>query len=108
MLAQGGMTPLEALRCATINPAINLGLDKWIGSLQQGKLADLLIMDKNPLDDIANTESLHYTMINGRLYDCETMNEVGNFDTKRGKFYWEMGKDGTSFPWHEEQSEIGD
>ena len=108
MLAQGGMTPLEALKCATINPAQSLGFDNWIGSLQPGKLADLLIMDKNPLDDIRNTESLHYTMVNGRLYDCETMDEVGNADNKRGKFYWELDKNAASFPWHEETKEIGD
>ncbi len=108
MMAQGGMTPMEALRTATYNPAVVLGLDNWIGSLQPGKLADLLIMDKNPLDDIHNTESLKYTMINGRLYDCETMNEIGNYDRKRGKFFWEMGKDGATFDWHEQTEEIGD
>ncbi len=108
MLAQGGMSNLEALRCATINPATNLGLDNWIGSLKAGKLADLIIMDKNPLDLIQNTESVHYTMINGRLYDCETMNEMGNYDRKRGKFYWETSKNAESFPWHEESVEVGE
>ncbi|MCD6013280.1 MAG: amidohydrolase [Flavipsychrobacter sp.] len=108
MMAQGGMTPMEALRTATLNPAISLGFDNWIGSLQPGKLADLLIMDKNPLEDIKNTESLRYTMVNGRLYDCETMNEVGNYDNKRGKFYWEQGKHGESFDWHEGTMEVGD
>ena len=108
MMTQGGMTPLEALRTATMNPAISLGFDNWIGSLQPGKLADLLIMDKNPLDDIHNTESLHYTMVNGRLYDCETMNEVGSYDTKRSKFYWEMDKNAESFPWHAESVESED
>ena len=108
MMAQGGMTPLEALRTATLNPAINLGLDNWIGSLQPGKLADLLVMDKNPLESIYNTESVHYTMVNGRLYDCETMNEIGKYDRKRGKFFWEMGKSGESFNWHEDVTEIGD
>lgn len=108
MLAQGGMSNMEALRCATINPATNLGLDNWIGSLKPGKLADLIIMDKNPLDNIRNTETVHYTMINGRLYDCETMNEIGNYDHKRGKFYWETSKNAESFPWHEEGTEIGD
>ncbi len=108
MMAQGGMTPMEALRTATMNPAKSLGFDKWVGSLQPGKLADLLIMDKNPLDDIHNTESVHYTMVNGRLYDCETMNEIGNYDNKRGKFYWEIDKNAESFPWHEETKEIGD
>ncbi len=99
MMAQGGMTPMEALRTATINPAVSLGLDNWIGSLQPGKLADILVMDKNPLDNIYNTESLHYTMINGRLYDSETMNEVGNFNKKRTKFFWEMSKNAETFPW---------
>ncbi len=108
MLAQGGMTPLEALRAATLNSATSLGLDNWIGSLQPGKFADLLVMDKNPLEDIHNTESIHYTMVNGRLYDAETMNEVGNYDNKRGKFFWELGKNSESFPWHEESTEVGD
>jgi imidazolonepropionase-like amidohydrolase len=108
MLAQGGMTPMEALRCATYNSAASLGLDDWIGSLQAGKLADLLVMDKNPLDDIHNTESLHYTMVNGHIYDCETMNEEGNYDMKRGKFYWELDKNAASFPWHGESVEVGD
>jgi imidazolonepropionase-like amidohydrolase/Tol biopolymer transport system component len=107
MLSQGGMSPLEALRAATLNPAINLGLDNWIGSLQPGKLADMVIMDKNPLESIFNTESVHYTMVNGRLYDVETMDEVGNYDKKRAKFYWENGKNAASFPWHEETIEDG-
>ncbi len=108
MLAQGGMSNLECLKAATINPAINLGLDNAIGSLAAGKLADLIIMDKNPLDDIQNTESVHYTMINGRLYDTETMNEIGNTDKKRGKFFWEISKNAASFPWHEQAVEVGD
>jgi imidazolonepropionase-like amidohydrolase/Tol biopolymer transport system component len=108
MLTQGGMTPLEALHCATINPAINLGLDNWIGSLQPGKLADLIVMDKNPLENIYNTESVHYTMVNGRLYDAETMNEIGNYDHKRGKFYWELGRNAESFPWHKESEETNE
>lgn len=108
MLQQGGMTNMEALRAATLNPAINLGLDNWIGSLQPGKLADLIIMDKNPLENIQNTESVRYTMVNGRLYDCETMDEIGNYDNKRGKFYWEQGKTGSTFNWHDETNDIGD
>ncbi len=108
MLAQGGMTPMEALRCATLNSATSLGLDNWIGSLEPGKLADLLVMDKNPLDDIHNTETIKYTMVNGRIYDAETMNEVGNYDRPRHKFYWETSRSGASFPWHEAESEVGD
>ncbi|GAA4470020.1 amidohydrolase family protein [Nemorincola caseinilytica] len=108
MMAQGGMTPMEALRTATINSATSLGFDDHIGSLQPGKLADLLVMDKNPLDDIRNTESIRYTMVNGRLYDAETMNEVGNYDNKRGRFFWELGRNAESFPWHEAAIELGD
>jgi imidazolonepropionase-like amidohydrolase/Tol biopolymer transport system component len=99
MMQQGGMSNFEALKTATINPAQSLGLDKWIGSLEPGKLADLIIMDKNPLDNIRNTESIRYTMVNGRLYDCETMNEIGNYNTPRGRFYWETGKNAGAFSW---------
>jgi len=101
MMKQGGMTNLEALKTATIHPATSLGLDEWIGSLKAGKLADLLVMDKNPLEDIYNTERIQYIMINGRLYDAEQMNEIGNYDKPRGKFYWEQGKNSEAFPWHE-------
>lgn len=107
MLSQGGMTNMQALKCATLNGAEYIGMDKDIGSLEKGKLADLIILDKNPLEDIYNTESVRYTMINGRLFDCETMNEIGNYDNKRGTFYWE-GKYGESFPWHENTVEDED
>jgi Tol biopolymer transport system component/imidazolonepropionase-like amidohydrolase len=89
MLAQGGMTPLEAIRCATLYGAEYIGLDHDLGSLETGKLADLIIMDKNPLENIRNSESIVYVMKNGRLYDAATMNEIGNHLRKRGKFYWE-------------------
>ncbi len=101
MMKQGGMTNLEALKTATINSATSLGLDNQIGSLKVGKLADLIIMDKDPLADIYNTESVRYTMVNGRLYDAETMNEIGNNNKPRPKFYWELGKNAALFPWHE-------
>lgn len=105
MLAQGGMSNMQALRCATMNGAEYIGMDKEIGSLEIGKLADLIILDKNPLEDIHHSETVLFTMVNGRLYDCETMNEIGNYDNKRGNFYWE-GKYGENFPWHETM--IGD
>ena len=90
MLQQGGMSNHEALKAATINGANYLGTADEIGSLEKGKLADLIIMDKNPLEDIQNSNSIIYTMVNGRLYDIDTMNEIGNYDTKRSKFYFEM------------------
>jgi len=102
MLAQGGMTNMEALKAATINGADYIGASNDIGSLKVGKLADLIVMDKNPLEDIRNSESIIYTMINGRLYDTNTMNEIGNEPKERGKFYWENSKYNAAFPWHEE------
>ena len=101
-LQQGGMTNMEALRAATLNGADYIGMSKDIGSLEKGKLADLIIMDKNPLDDIQNSNTIIYTMVNGRLYDTETMNEMGNEPKKRAKFYWENNSYNASFPWHED------
>lgn len=108
MMAQGGMTPMEALRTATMNPAVSLGLDEYIGSLQPGKLADLLVMDKNPLDNIYNTETIRYTMVNGRLYDAETMSEIGNYSKPAPSFYWDMSKNAGSFPWYEAEGHLED
>ncbi|MCB0462556.1 MAG: PD40 domain-containing protein [Flavobacteriaceae bacterium] len=102
MFEQGGMTNMEALRAATLNGAQYIGAGNDIGSLEVGKLADLIVLDKNPLENIRNTESVIYTMVNGRLYDTETMNEIGNHDKARTKFYWENNKYNAAFPWHEE------
>ncbi|QCX37882.1 amidohydrolase family protein [Aureibaculum algae] len=102
MLQQGGMTNHEALQAATINGAEYLGIGNDVGSLKVGKLADLIVLDKNPLDDIQNSNSVKYTMVNGRLYDTETMNEIGNTIKNRTKFYWENNNYNQAFPWHEE------
>ncbi|WP_019530094.1 amidohydrolase family protein [Dasania marina] len=89
-MAQGGMANHRILRTATINGAKTLGVEEQIGSLEVGKLADIIVLDKNPLEDIRNTNSALYTMINGRLYDSVSMNEVGNYHRPRSKFYWEL------------------
>ena len=91
MLQQGGMSNHSALKSATINGANYLGMDDEIGSLEKGKLADLIVLNKNPLENILNTNSVSYTMINGRLFDTSTMNEIGNYNKKRSPFYWESG-----------------
>jgi imidazolonepropionase-like amidohydrolase/Tol biopolymer transport system component len=102
MFEQGGMTNYEALKAATINGAIYLGMDKEIGSIETGKLADLIVIDGNPLEDIRVTEQVIYTMVNGRLYDSATMNEIGNRVKNRKPFYFELEGDGQDFPFFEQ------
>ncbi len=89
MLQQGGLTPMEALRCATLYGAQYLGLDADVGSLEPGKLADLMVLEKNPLESIRNTESIRNVMINGVLYETDNMNEVHPEAKPRRKFFWE-------------------
>jgi len=99
-MALGGMSNERILRTATINGAKTLGLEDQIGSLEAGKLADVIVLDKNPLENIENSNSVIYTMINGRLYDSLSMNETGNYDRPRTKFFWEL-PDYNGIDWNE-------
>ena len=76
MLQQGGMTNHEALRCATWMGARAIGLDKELGSIQSGLLADIIVIDGDPLTDIRQSENVFYVMINGRLYDARTLKQL--------------------------------
>ena len=74
-------------------------MEHQIGSLKEGKLADIIVLEENPLDDIRNTENVVYTMINGRLYDPATMNEIGNYNTTSSKFFFEQEGSGNAYPY---------
>jgi len=90
MFVQGGMTPMQALHAATISGAHYLGMDKDIGSLEPGKLADVIVLDANPLENIRNSESVRYTIVNGRMFDAATMNEIGSHPRTRKPFFFDV------------------
>jgi Tol biopolymer transport system component/imidazolonepropionase-like amidohydrolase len=95
---QGGMTPLQSLQCGTINGAKYVGLDGDIGSLEVGKLADMLVMEEgaDPTKRIRDSERIHLTIANGRIFNAETMSE---FHTKsQPEFYWKQVGAGISYP----------
>ncbi len=100
MFTQGGMSNHDALKVATINGANYIGVGDHLGSLEEGKLADLIVIDGNPLDDIYDTENVVYTMVNGRLYDASTLNEIGNYSRERLPFWWEREGYDERFDWH--------
>jgi imidazolonepropionase-like amidohydrolase len=89
MFQQGGFSPMEAMRAATIDGARYLGMDADIGSIEKGKLADLIVLDRNPLENVRHTESINMVMLNGRLYDGKTLNETGNHQRQRARLWWE-------------------
>jgi imidazolonepropionase-like amidohydrolase/Tol biopolymer transport system component len=88
MMAMGGMTNHEALRAGTLNGAKALGLDKDIGSLENGKLADMIVLDADPLADIKNTQTIRYVMVNGRIFDASNMAQIGNHPAPAPKPTW--------------------
>lgn len=87
-MVRGGMSPLQALHTATINPARYMGMDTDIGSLKEGKLADLIIVEGDPLANIRDTDKLTHVMLGGRLYRSDTLEEEVTGDYKPKAFYW--------------------
>ncbi len=78
LYVQGGMTPAEALRSATVVPAQMLKMGDS-GTLLSGKRADIVVLAKNPLDDIANVGTAKWVVANGKLYDCQKLWQVAGF-----------------------------
>ena len=86
--ARGGMSPIQALATATINPARYLGMEDEIGSLEVGKLADLQVVDGDPLTDLRATDRLTHVMLNWRLYQASDLQEVITGDRSTAPSWW--------------------
>lgn len=82
MFVQGGMTEMEALRAATLYGARYIGFEKDLGSIETGKLADFVILNSNPLDDIKNSEDINMIVKNGQVWDNE-LHELHPAERKR-------------------------
>lgn len=84
----GGMTPVEVLRAATIDGAAIVGINEDLGSIEVGKLADMVILKANPLENIRNTEDIDRVIQNGRLYDGDTLDQIWPDTTPLAPYWW--------------------
>ncbi|TVQ89903.1 MAG: amidohydrolase [Deltaproteobacteria bacterium] len=101
-MGEGGFPPLEALRAATLNGATYLGLDADLGSLEPGKLADVVILTDDPLQDLRNTDRIEGVMKGGVLFDPETLAPIWPESGEPAKVWWrEVGplEAGNQVPW---------
>lgn len=88
-LAQGGMTPMEALEAATVDPAYYIGMEHEIGKLEAGMLADIVLLGANPLDDIRHTDRVRHVVKNGELFEGDTLNRQWPVERGLGVFPWQ-------------------
>jgi imidazolonepropionase-like amidohydrolase len=91
-MQSGGLTPMEALHCATLTSAEAIGLQQDLGSLEAGKLADLIVLNANPLDDIRNTAKIAFVMKGGTLWNGDTLDEVWPQERKLEPLAWERNE----------------
>jgi Tol biopolymer transport system component len=90
-MGSGGMSTHDVLRTATIYGAEAIGMGADLGSLEVGKLADILVLDKNPLENLRNSTSLRFVMKNGRIYEADSLNEVWPRQKSLAAQYWQEG-----------------
>lgn len=89
LLGSGGMSNHDALKAATLFGAEAIGMGSEIGTLEAGKFADLVVMAKNPLDDLRNSNSITHVMKGGRLYNGDTLDEEWPRQRKLPKYHWQ-------------------
>ena len=94
--ARGGWSNVEALAAGTIMPATSLGYAKDVGTLEVGKLADLVVLDADPTVDIRNSDKISRVMLGGRLYDPATMDEVETGTRKKAPYWWQASGKATA------------
>lgn len=95
---QGGLTPHQALRAATLSGARYLGLDRDLGSLEVGKLADFLVLEENPLESIRNSERIRETVLGGHVYSARSLSllngDAGDPRRLPARYFWSDAQDG--------------
>jgi hypothetical protein len=87
-LSSGGLSPMEVLRAATLHGAEIIGIAEDVGSLEPGKRADLVVLEKNPLEDIKNTNTIRYVMKNGELFEGDTLKQVWPVEKELEPLWW--------------------
>jgi len=96
-LAMGGTAPMDVLRQSTLTGAEKIGLARDLGSVETGKLADLLVLDADPVADLRNLEKLRYVMKNGILYDAASLTQLWPTYRPVAPFFWMSPEDRQRF-----------
>lgn len=104
-MATGGLSNHEVLRLATLTGADAIGLSQDLGSIAPGKLADLIVLEENPLEDLRHTSAIRYVMKNGRLYDGSTLDEVHPRSRPLQTMWWQTGGPSEKLPGVEPEGE---